>query len=82
LWKQLKLGAKAMTRRAPGGLVLRLPDGTESLAKKPTGQGAVTVTGEPGELVLFCFGRGAVAKVELAGDAEAVERLRSSSFRV
>jgi uncharacterized protein (TIGR03085 family) len=82
LWKPLKLGAKAMTRRAPSGLVLRLPDGTETVAKKPNDQGSVTVTGEPGELVLFCFGRGAVAKVKLEGDAETVERLRSTSFRV
>jgi uncharacterized protein (TIGR03085 family) len=82
LWKQLKLAAKAMTRRAPVGLVLRLPDGTESIAKKPTDQGSVTVIGETGELVLFCFGRGAVAKVELEGNPEAVECLRSTSFRV
>jgi hypothetical protein len=64
------------------GLVLRLPDSTESIAKKPTDQGSVTVIGETGELVLFCFGRGAVAKVELEGNPEAVECLRSTSFRV
>jgi uncharacterized protein (TIGR03085 family) len=81
LWKQLRLGAKALSRKAPTGLVLRLPDGTETVAKKPTSQGSVTVTGEPGELLLFCFGRGAVAKVETAGEPEKVDRLRAS-FRV
>jgi uncharacterized protein (TIGR03085 family) len=82
LWKQIRLSAKGMTRKAPSGLVLRLPDGTESVAKKPTDQGSVTVTGRPAELVLFCLGRQAVAQVELAGDAETIERLRTTSFGV
>jgi uncharacterized protein (TIGR03085 family) len=82
LWKQLRLGAKSMTRKAPSGLVLRLPDGTESVAKKPTERGSVTMTGEPVELVLFCFGRQAVAQVKLDGDAELVEQLRNASFGV
>ncbi|TCN43209.1 uncharacterized protein (TIGR03085 family) [Kribbella orskensis] len=82
LWKQLRLAAKSMTRKAPSGLVLRLPDGAESVAKKPTARGSVTVTGEPVELVLFCFGRQAVAQVKLDGEAELVERLRNTSFGV
>jgi hypothetical protein len=71
-----------MTRKAPTGLVLRLPDGTESVARRPTEQGSVTVTGEPAELLLFCFGRQTVAQVELDGDSTAVERLRSASFGI
>lgn len=82
LWKQLRLAAKSMTRKAPSGLVLRLPDGTESVAKKPTERGSVTMTGEPVELVLFCFGRQPVAQVKLDGDAELIERLRNTSFGV
>jgi uncharacterized protein (TIGR03085 family) len=82
LWKAVRLAAKGMTRRAPSGLVLRLPDGRESVAKKPTGQDSVTITGEPAELVLFCFGRQSVAQVELDGDADLVERLRTTSFGV
>ncbi|TWD83663.1 uncharacterized protein (TIGR03085 family) [Kribbella amoyensis] len=82
LWKQVRLAAKSMTRKAPSGLVLRTPDGRESVAKKPTAAGSVTVTGEPAELLLFCFGRQTVAQVDLDGDAEIVERLRSTSFGV
>ncbi|MFC5266138.1 TIGR03085 family metal-binding protein [Kribbella qitaiheensis] len=82
LWKQLRLAAKSMTRKAPSGLVLRLPDGTESVAKKPTERGSVTMTGEPVELVLFCFGRQPVAQVKLDGDSELIERLRNTSFGV
>ncbi|GAA0954474.1 TIGR03085 family metal-binding protein [Kribbella koreensis] len=80
LWRQVKLAAKSMTRKAPTGLVLRLPDGSESVAKKPTADGSVTITGEPVELVLFCFGRQQVAQVELDGEPTAVERLQAASF--
>jgi uncharacterized protein (TIGR03085 family) len=80
LWKGVKLAGKSMLRKAPTGIVLRLPDGTESVAKKPTDAGSVTLTGEPAELVMFCFGRQAVAQVELDGDPAAVERLRAASF--
>ncbi|GAA1613178.1 TIGR03085 family metal-binding protein [Kribbella sancticallisti] len=82
LWKVVRVGSRTMTRKAPSGLVLRLPDGTEAVAKKPTDLGTVTVTGEPAELVLFCFGRGRVAQVDLNGDAETIEKLRSTSFGV
>jgi uncharacterized protein (TIGR03085 family) len=80
LWKQVRLAAKTMTRKAPSGVVLRLPDGTESVARRPAGQGSVTVTGEPAELVLFCFGRQAVAKVELTGDPDTVKRCKQTPF--
>lgn len=82
LWKAVKLASKTMTRKAPSGLVLRLPNGSEAVAKKPTELGSVTVTGEACELVLFCFGRQQVAQVKLEGDAELIERLRSTSFGV
>ncbi|MEU8226860.1 TIGR03085 family metal-binding protein [Kribbella sp. NPDC048915] len=82
LWKAIRLAAKTMTRKSPSGLVLRRPDGTTAVAKRPNEFGSVTVTGEPGELVLFCFGRQQVADVELDGDPEAVQRLRNASFGV
>lgn len=82
LWKAVRLASKTMTRKAPSGLVLSLPDGTTAVAKRPTELGSVTVTGEPAELVLFCFGRQQVADVRLEGDAELIERLRSASFGV
>lgn len=80
LWKQLKLASKSMVRKAPSGVVLRLPDGREAVAKKPTAAGSVTVTGEPVELVLFCFGRQAVAQVDLDGDPEITAQLQGKSF--
>ncbi len=56
LWKSIRLGAKTLIRKAPSGVVLRLPDGRTSVAKRPTELGSVTVTGDPAELVLFCIG--------------------------
>jgi uncharacterized protein (TIGR03085 family) len=82
LWKAVRLASKSMNRKAPSGLVLKRPDGTTSVAKRPTALGSVTVTGEPAELVLFCFGRQQVADVELDGEAEAVDQLRNASFGV
>jgi uncharacterized protein (TIGR03085 family) len=82
LWKAIRLAAKGMTRKAPCGVVLSRPDGTTAVAKRPNERGSVTVTGEPAELVLFCFGRQQVADVQLDGDPELVAELRNTSFGV
>jgi hypothetical protein len=67
-------------RNAPTGVVLRHPDGRT--AKVKGGDEVVTVTGEPSELVLFGYGRGQVAEVELTGDETAVGKLRQASFGI
>jgi uncharacterized protein (TIGR03085 family) len=71
-------GARRMgmlLRRSPVGVVLARPSGERHVVK--TGPGVVTVVGEPGELVLFAFGRDAV-RVELQGASADVEALRGS----
>lgn len=74
LWGKLSPLARLETGpKAPVGLVLRRPDGRTVQARK--GEPSVTVTGEPGELVLFAFGRGARARVRVEGDPEATDRL-------
>ncbi|MFE3456809.1 TIGR03085 family metal-binding protein [Nocardiopsis aegyptia] len=74
LWGKLSPLARLETGpKSPVGLVLRRPDGRTVQARK--GDPSVTVTGEPGELVLFAFGRGARARVGTEGDPEAVARL-------
>ncbi|MFI5527959.1 TIGR03085 family metal-binding protein [Kitasatospora sp. NPDC051853] len=76
LWKRLPLLVRLEAgRRLPVLLVLRRPDG-RSVAVGRQGGPAVEVRGEPGELVLFAFGRGERAAVEVAGEREAVEALR------
>jgi hypothetical protein len=61
-----------LLRRSPVGVVLARPSGERHVVK--TGPGVVTVVGEPGELVLFAFGRDAV-RVELQGEPGDVEAL-------
>jgi uncharacterized protein (TIGR03085 family) len=72
---ELWAGARRMgmlLRRSPVGVVLARPSGERHVVK--TGPGVVIVVGEPGELVLFAFGRDAV-RVELQGEPDDVEAL-------
>ena len=72
---QLWAGARRtgmLLRRSPVGVVLARPSGERHVVK--TGPGVVTAVGEPGELVLFAFGRDAV-RVELQGEPGDVEAL-------
>ncbi|MER5715969.1 TIGR03085 family metal-binding protein [Streptomyces sp. NPDC002132] len=74
LWSRLERTARLTGRSAPTGLVLRRPDGRTAVANR--GTPVVTATGEPSELLLFLYGRQGAAQVDLAGDHEAITRLR------
>jgi uncharacterized protein (TIGR03085 family) len=74
LWAGAR-GMRILLRRSPVGVVLARPSGERHVVK--TGPGAVTVVGEPGELVLFAFGRDAV-RVELQGEPGDIEALRGA----
>ncbi|MFD7323446.1 TIGR03085 family metal-binding protein [Streptomyces sp. NPDC059875] len=76
LWSRLEKGARLLGRRAPVGLVLRRPNGQTAVAHR--GTPVVTVSGEPGELTMFVFGRQDAAKVELDGEQDAIERLHET----
>ncbi|MGC5345995.1 TIGR03085 family metal-binding protein [Streptomyces sp. DT24] len=78
LWSRLEKMARVLGRKAPTGLVLRRPNGQTAVAHR--GTPVVTVTGEPGELLLFAFGRQDAAKVEVEGDQDAVARLRTAEL--
>ncbi|MFE3603921.1 TIGR03085 family metal-binding protein [Streptomyces sp. NPDC059096] len=80
LWSRLEKGGRMMGRKSPVGLVLRRPDGQTAVAHR--GTPVVTATGEPGELLLFVSGRQEAARVELAGDKEAVERVRDAKLGI
>lgn len=71
---------KLLTRRAPVGIAVE-PDGQPG-ARLKAGEPTVTIAGPVGEIVLFLYGRGAVAQVELDGPADAVAQLRSTSFGI
>lgn len=76
LWRRVGQQGRLMFRKVPVGVRLQRPEGASRVVRARTPE--VTVSGEPGELVLFAFGRADHARVELAGDDLAVARLRSS----
>ncbi|MFI8964581.1 TIGR03085 family metal-binding protein [Streptomyces sp. NPDC053493] len=76
LWSRLEKSARLLGRKVPVGLVLRRPNGQTAVARR--GTPVVTVSGEPGELTMFLFGRQDAAKVEVDGEPEAVERLHTT----
>jgi len=69
LWATVSRMGRMAFRRSPVGIVLRRPDGTEVTAKR--GPNMVAVLGEPGELLLFAFGRGE-ARVEYEGEQQSI----------
>jgi uncharacterized protein (TIGR03085 family) len=79
LWSALGR-MKLLVRRSPVGLTFERPGGEQLVAKQA--DRTVTVTGEPGELILFAYGRGDHAKVDLAGEADAIADLRAASFGI
>jgi uncharacterized protein (TIGR03085 family) len=79
LWRVLRLRARSLVRRAGVGVVLATPDGRE----RRLGSGPdVRLTGEPGELVLVAFGRGAHAAVRREGDEQVLAALAAADLSV
>lgn len=76
LWRRLPMIARFEAgRRSPVRLVLTRPDG-QSLTVGSAGAPTVRITGDPGELVLFTYGRGARTTLTVDGAPDAVEALR------
>ncbi|MCF6469034.1 TIGR03085 family protein [Nonomuraea sp. MG754425] len=79
IWKRVATGARLMLRKSPVGVVLHRLGGGVVLGG-PRGGDRVEVTGRAAELLMFCFGRQAHARVELTGDPAAVTRLREAAL--
>ncbi|MET0189267.1 MAG: TIGR03085 family metal-binding protein [Pseudonocardia sediminis] len=75
LWTLLGRSARLLFRKVPVGVVLQRPEGAQQVVA--TGNGLVTVVGDPAELVLHAFGRDA-ARVELKGLPADVEAYRAA----
>ncbi|MHB1445721.1 MAG: TIGR03085 family metal-binding protein, partial [Acidimicrobiales bacterium] len=77
IWSRLRRQARLMFRKAPVGVTLHREDtGAEAVAKASTP--IVTLTGRPGELLLYSFGRRSAARVSLEGDTGAIARLEAA----
>lgn len=80
LWSNVKGGAWVLSRRLGRcGLEVRNASTQETFRARP-GRAPVRVTGEPGELLLYLFGRQEVARVELDGPPSSLERVRATKF--
>lgn len=70
LWDVLRKRARIMAgKKFPRGLVLEAPGyspGVQLVIAPPPGQTAQILTGDPGELVLYLFGREAAALVDVS----------------
>jgi uncharacterized protein (TIGR03085 family) len=72
-WAGVSRAGKMTLRRSPVGIVLRRPDGKETVVRR--GPNTVILSGEPGDLLLFAFGRDAV-HVEFEGEQTAIARVQ------
>ncbi len=78
LWARLKIAGRVLARRAPVGVVLDAPGyGRVTLKRAPT---SVTVTGSPGDLLLWVAGRQGAAEVTFDGDEISIERLKQADL--
>jgi uncharacterized protein (TIGR03085 family) len=76
LWRNVRRGGRYLSRRLRGvGLELAW-EGTDEHTMVRGGEPIARLSGPPGELLLYLFGRQAAARVEEAGPEDAVATLR------
>jgi len=78
LWRLARFGARLALRRAKVPAVVRAP----GLGEVTVGDGssATTITGDPGELVLFFSGRQRATRVDISASPEIEQRLRTGNI--
>lgn len=80
LWGRLDRMGGMLARGVKGvGLTLVRTDSDDRITVRK-GEPEAELRGTPGELVMYLYGRGEHAEVELAGDVDAVEVVRESPF--
>ena len=80
LWRNVALAPWFLARRLRGvGLELAWA-GTNERVRARRGEPTARLVGPPGELLLYLFGRQAVAQVAVAGEPAAVAAVRETSF--
>jgi uncharacterized protein (TIGR03085 family) len=72
LWGIVSRAARMQLARAHVGVLLVAPSFGERQVHAETDLGTVVITGTPGELLLYSFGRRDTAQVDLSGSAEAL----------
>jgi uncharacterized protein (TIGR03085 family) len=80
LWRNVCRGSHYLSRRLkPCGLEIEWAGTDERVTVRP-GQPTARLSGAPGELLLYVFGRQAAAQVEVSGPPEAVAAVRCTHF--
>jgi uncharacterized protein (TIGR03085 family) len=77
LWAALSRSGRILVRRSPVGVVLRDSESGREIAAR-RGPNTVTVSGPPGELLMFAYGRDQ-ARVDLDGEQAAIGALKGVS---
>lgn len=80
LWRNVRRGGRYLSRRLHAcGLEIDWT-GTKERVRVQPGEPTVRLSGPPGELLLYLFGRQAAAQVALSGPPEAVAAVRRTHF--
>jgi uncharacterized protein (TIGR03085 family) len=83
VWRRLPVSAQLSMRTLPVGVALAWPGHGQHRTLRARRRGvAVTVSGDPVELTLFAFGRRAVARVDLDGDAADLATVRGTPIGI
>jgi uncharacterized protein (TIGR03085 family) len=78
LFTRVRAWARLTSRRFPATVRIEAP----GFGSVGPADGELTLSGPPGELLLFLFGRQAHARAELSGPPEAAERLRRARLGI
>jgi uncharacterized protein (TIGR03085 family) len=79
LWRNVRRGGRYLSRRLACGLELEWA-GTNQRVRVRSGEPTARLSGLPGELLLYVFGRQGAAQVDVNGPPEAVAAVRRTHF--
>ncbi len=82
LWENVRGGGWVLARRLRGCALELRNSSTGQSVRVRRGPVTVSVTGQPGEVLLYLFGRQRVARVELDGALEGVQRVAATRFGI
>ncbi len=80
IWRNVRRSSRYLSRRLRQVGLEILRAGTDERITVRTGEPIVRLSGSPGELLLYVFGRQAAARVDVTGPAEAVATVRCTHF--
>jgi uncharacterized protein (TIGR03085 family) len=80
LWRNVRRGGRYLSRRLHACALELEWAGTDERVTVQSGEPTARLSGRPGELLLYVFGRQAAARVEVSGPPEAVAALRRTHF--